>query len=617
MPGRGRGEAGSTSYELVLLMPVLILMVLFVLWAGRTGQARLAAELAAEEAATAAAVCCSADEVDKREAVVGAVLAGRPEIEFLCINEPRPLDGYERFVSDSAFFFDGTGGSVNGVGVLGVGFECVTDGAVGVLGGVLGETAVRARAAEVVQLPPRAAAIGVILPKLTVADVRTSEIFEEITFTLVLDRPADAGYPVTVWWKTVDGPNTDPEYNATSATRSEFREFHRNVNVLTGRFDFCANQIYDEMFAEAIQDKDDFDPGESRYAGTHRDYLRVAPSRVLFGPGETTKKLTLEIADDCLFERAEQFGIELFNASNVVLSDDDALATILNDDDQPYLGFLNSSVTADEDAGDFEVELVLRDDDDLRVVSGVAVSGRVTTSDGAAKNATVDLCPADYVELTSTSQAGAFELNPMEAGDSAEVTIADDDILESSNEDLTVNLYSLTGALRGPTSTTITIIDDDDAPYVHLVEPDDGNADRTVEKTEGTDPSVSLGFRLYDDNAAEIGSGLAVTVNYRPRAGTATEGPDPTDPNSNLDFELPSNYSTSGYVVAACKSASTLGTPVKVDIRDDTLTEGDEEFTVQLNPIQNAATDPTRPDQHSITVRICDDDRNNPLCPTP
>ena len=104
-------------------MPVLVLMVLFVLWAGRTGQARLAADLAAKEAATAAAVCCSPDEVEKREAVVGAVLAGRPELGFLCIHEPRPLDGTERFVSDTALYFDGTGGSVNGVGVLGVGLR--------------------------------------------------------------------------------------------------------------------------------------------------------------------------------------------------------------------------------------------------------------------------------------------------------------------------------------------------------------------------------------------------------------------------------------------------------------------------------------------------------------
>ena len=120
---RRRAEAGTSSYELVLLMPVLVLMVLFVLWAGRTGQARLAADLAAEEAVTAAAVCCGPDEIDRREQVVDAILNGRPELDFLCIHGARPLDGAERFVSDTAFYFDGSAGSTTGVGVWGWGSD--------------------------------------------------------------------------------------------------------------------------------------------------------------------------------------------------------------------------------------------------------------------------------------------------------------------------------------------------------------------------------------------------------------------------------------------------------------------------------------------------------------
>ena len=49
------------SLELVLLVPVLVLLTVFVLWAGRGGRAALTADLAAEEAATAAALCCEED----------------------------------------------------------------------------------------------------------------------------------------------------------------------------------------------------------------------------------------------------------------------------------------------------------------------------------------------------------------------------------------------------------------------------------------------------------------------------------------------------------------------------------------------------------------------------
>ena len=605
----GRGEAGSTSYELVLLMPVLVLMVLFVLWAGRTGQARLAAELAAEEAATAAAVCCSAEEVDKREAVVGAVLAGRPELDFLCVNEPRPLDGYDRFVSDSALYFDGSGGSVNGVGVLGVGFECVTDGAVGVLGGVLGETAVRARAAAVVQLQPRAAATGVILPKLTVADVRTSEIFGEVTFTLVLDRAADEGFPVTVWWKTVDAANADPEYNATSSTRQDFvlRE-HLPGHLPGSRFDFCANQIYDEMHRDGIQDKDDFDPAKSIYNAAHRDYLRVAPSRVVFGPGETTRTLTVDIADDCLYERDEQFGIELENTSNVILSDSGALATILNDDDRPRLGFLNDRETADEDAGDFTVVLVLRNDYGQRIVSGVAVSGKVTTADGSAKSTAVPappadaICPADFDALTPSS--GSFQLARSAGRTSTTVAILDDEIDEAA-EEFTITLDSFTEAQQGtPSSATITIDDDDDPPYLYLVEPDDGTADRIYEITEpAADKEFELAVEIRDANGDTIGSGLDIAFNYR----VAGSGNPPATEGSDFDWTPP----TDPFEVAACGSPSPTDTP-EFKILADTCREASEEFTVQLSPQGSTVRTNT---ESSLTVRILDDgDTSLPPC---
>ena len=139
---RRTDDSGSAALEFVILTPVLTLLVLFLLWAGGTGHARLAADLAAEEAATAAALCCDAGDEERRERVVEAILSGKPELSRLCVTEPHPLE--DRYVSQSTFRLttaDGVTGS--GVGVLTVGFGCETDGGVGGPGTIFSSVEIR------------------------------------------------------------------------------------------------------------------------------------------------------------------------------------------------------------------------------------------------------------------------------------------------------------------------------------------------------------------------------------------------------------------------------------------------------------------------------------------
>ena len=168
--GSGRlGEAGTASLELVLLVPVLVLLALFVLWAGRGGRAGLTADLAAEEAATAAALCCEEGSAGDpgREAVAEDVLGARPGLEFLCIGGPRPDrpdddDDGQDFVRATWLKFDNTRPDTRGVGVLDVRFVCETDGAVAPLRGAFPTVEFYGQAQEVViEAGPPAVGLGV------------------------------------------------------------------------------------------------------------------------------------------------------------------------------------------------------------------------------------------------------------------------------------------------------------------------------------------------------------------------------------------------------------------------------------------------------------------------
>ena len=182
------------SLELVLLVPVLVLLTVFVLWAGRGGQVALTADLAAEEAATAAALCCEDDTGGSagREALVEDVLEARPGLGFLCIGGPRPDAGVgsDGFLSEHWLEFE-PGRDTGGVGVLGVQFLCETDGAVAPLRGLFPTVTFHGQAAEVVLREPR----FVVGFEPTRVDVTEGED-DDLVFTVVVE-PA-VGEPVTL-----------------------------------------------------------------------------------------------------------------------------------------------------------------------------------------------------------------------------------------------------------------------------------------------------------------------------------------------------------------------------------------------------------------------------------
>jgi hypothetical protein len=203
-------ESGATaSLELLALTPLLALLVLFVLWAGRSARAGLVADLAAEEAAVAAALCCDnttpgadpdGDNATlRREYMVGAVLSSRPGLDSLCLGGPRP-DGDHGFVTETEVSFAGAPaatGFAHSARVVEVHFDCETDGAVAPLRGLFPTVTMHGRASEVTVFTDG--------PQLVVTPAISAE-GDQLAFVASLNEPTTADVELTYF--TQDGTAT-------------------------------------------------------------------------------------------------------------------------------------------------------------------------------------------------------------------------------------------------------------------------------------------------------------------------------------------------------------------------------------------------------------------------
>ena len=264
---RGRSDAGSTSLEVVLLVPVMMLLALFVLWAGRGGRAGLIADLAAEEAATAASLACERGQDRECEDLVADVVSARPGLDFLCIGGARPI-GDDPLVDSRWFHFGfdtpvldpvtGDPSEASGVGLFGVRFECETDGAVAPLQGVFPTVTFRGQAVEVAiqQGPPR-------------VRIGSSTVTEggQLVFVVSLDAPAAAVFVLAI---------------------------------------------------DAITDMGDYTVGGSACTDTPQpDYERPAlPMLVTFRQGDIEGTITIKTCDDLLHETDEQIQLTLIDPAS-------------------------------------------------------------------------------------------------------------------------------------------------------------------------------------------------------------------------------------------------------------------------------------------------------------
>lgn len=277
-------------------------------------------------------------------------------------------------------------------------------------------------------------------------------------------------------------------------------------------------------------------------AGT--DYVANSGT-VTFTPGQESQTVSVTINGDSTFEPNETFNVNLSNAVNATIDDNQGVGTIVNDDSQPSISISDVTVTegnAGTTTASFTVSLSNLSTQSISV--NYATAGNTATSGN------------DFV-----AASGIATIAPGALSTTVNVIVNTDTIFEP-NETFFLNLTSPANATIGDSQGTGTINNDDAEPTFSI---------NDVSVSEGNSGTKTAGFTVSLSNA----SSQTITVNYATSGGTATAGDDYVSASGTLTF-----------------NPGQTSQPVNVTVNGDTTFETNETFTVNLStPLSSTIAD--------------------------
>ncbi|MEM8639509.1 MAG: Calx-beta domain-containing protein [Cyanobacteria bacterium P01_G01_bin.54] len=265
-----------------------------------------------------------------------------------------------------------------------------------------------------------------------------------------------------------------------------------------------------------------------------------------FAAGETSKTVTVNITDDATFDGIETFTVDLSNAVNAAIADNQGIGTIIDNDVDHALAVSSTSVTE----GNAGVQTI------TFTINRTGSTSLASTIDYAFSGTAV--LNTDYNNIGGSSGVSATSGTVSFAAGEASKTITVDvigDTLDENDNTLTVTLSNASVGTISTTAQSLTINDDDNAPTIAI-------DDVTVSEGAGT---ASFTISL------SAASGKAISVDYATADGTATAGSDYTTNNGTLNF-------------AAGETSKT----VTVTLTNDATNEATETFVVDLSNPTNA-----------------------------
>ncbi|MDZ7965331.1 MAG: Calx-beta domain-containing protein [Nostoc sp. DedSLP03] len=275
------------------------------------------------------------------------------------------------------------------------------------------------------------------------------------------------------------------------------------------------------------------------------DYNSVSGT-ITFNPGETSKTLSIGVVGDNKFETDEIFSVNLLGATNATIADNLAVATIINDDNQPTISISDVSVSEGNTGTTTNANFIVT----LSNPSYQQVTVNYNTSDGTAQ-----VADSDY-----NSASGTITFNPGETSKVISIGVIGDNKTET-NETFSVNLLGATNAAITDSLGLANIIDDDNQPTISIsdVSVSEGNT--------GTTTNANFTISLSNPSYQQI------TVNYNTSDGTAQIG--------DSDYN-----SVSGTITFNPGETSKV---ISIGVVGDNQTETDETFSVNLSAATNAA----------------------------
>jgi PKD repeat protein len=249
--------------------------------------------------------------------------------------------------------------------------------------------------------------------------------------------------------------------------------------------------------------------GSATSGGSTPDYQTQHFENLSFAPGTLQRTVSVPVNGDLLDEAAsETFTVNLSGAVNATIGDASGTGTI-NDDDSPPTLSIGDTSGLEGNSGTTSLVFTV----DLSTASGQTVTVGYATAAGTAS------AGGDF-----TTANGTVTFNPGQTTKTLSVPLVGDTV-DEANETFTVNLSGPTNATIADGAGTGTIIDDDGAPALSLLD-----APEVIEENSGTTPAT------FEVRLAPA-SGQNVTVSWTTvGGGSATSGSDFAAATGSLTF---------------------------------------------------------------------------------
>ena len=259
-----------------------------------------------------------------------------------------------------------------------------------------------------------------------------------------------------------------------------------------------------------------------------------------FGIGETVQTVDVDLIDDFDSEQEESFMLVLSEPENAKLAVDRATGVILDDDIPANVNLESATQEVSEREGvkSFRVTLDGAPASETVLVTFSVTQGTATPGQ-------------DYNPQTM----GPLRFPPGAREQSIDIEIVDDEIQEP-NETFTIALTNVENADLGLGTSTVTIVDDDEASL-------------SINDVRAKESSGEAVFTVSLSNT----SSTDITVNYSTEDGTALAALDYTPVEGTLTFSA---------------NDANLTRTIRVPLVDNNVDEPDETFLVRLSGVVGA-----------------------------